>query len=109
MSAPVTRMCSECARDFEVTPAPGRPPTRCPRCRRESNGNGTKPARTRAALAVVSDAPVPAAETVSPLDIPAMQAAVSAEIEQLEDAIVVRLRLQYALARVAALRLAVSA
>lgn len=28
-----SRMCEECARDFEYTPGIGRPPKRCPQCR----------------------------------------------------------------------------
>jgi hypothetical protein len=112
-----TRMCSECARDFEWTPGLGRPPMRCPRCRRENPSTPAKRAKV-AAVAAVTPArgngahPVALVEEVEsvepvsggPLDIPAIQAAVAGEIEQLEEALAVRLRLQLALDGLAAHR-----
>lgn len=75
---PVTRMCATCAREFEHTPAPGRQPTRCPKCR------GEKPAPKSRAIALV---PAPAvalaiADTSPPP--PAQKIEVGAVIQQLE-------------------------
>ncbi len=45
-SAPSTRMCTECARDFELVPgATGRPPSKCPECRGGKSEESDTPAR----------------------------------------------------------------
>ena len=102
MTASVTRMCAECAREFEVKGI-GRPPSRCPKCRGETreeptNGRGKQVVRRARARVSVPES-LTSAEPVAtgPLDIPAIEAALSGEIEHLEEAIAVRLRLQRAL------------
>ena len=94
-----SRMCSECARDFTFIPGLGRPPLRCPSCRQE---NPLGPARRTAvvsAKAVVKQAvsvpdvlPLPTASAPPPLDLPAFTEQVMREIDALESALAVRLR-----------------
>lgn len=98
----VTRMCSECTKEFEIEgPLKGRPPSRCPDCRGESAKPERKPVASKALARVASRAVSPVLPPPAPVaheangngvNVAAVTERVMAEVAELEDAIAVRLR-----------------
>ncbi len=98
-----TKMCVECAREFEIKPGPGRKPVRCPKCRADAEraADEDDEPKPRTAVAKTKRAPLVveaiAEEIRTPGDLIELRRQVGSDIEQLERQLGIRLRLLRAL------------